>query len=837
MILNNTIMLRKIFTLFILAILIQHLQAQRPGGARPDFSQMPPEGILKGVISDSQSGVPMEYANVVVFSMKDSSIVAGTVTGTDGSFTLEKVPFGRFYVVANFIGFDKFTISDLRITPKEKVVDLGQIKLKSSSSNLQGVEISAEKEHIEYQIDKKVVNVSQDVMAQGGTAVTALENTPSVQVDIEGNVSLRGSSSFTVLIDGRPSVLTGSDALQQIPASNIEKIEIITNPSAKYDPDGVAGIINVIMKEQKQRGFNGVANVSVGSGDKYSADFLLNYRIKKFNLFGGMDYRDFNFGGSRESKQANFLYNTTTDLYDTSFRNSTGSRAHNRGGFGLQAGGDYFISKATTLSVIGRLGDYKFDGGGKSNMHLFTRPVIIDQYKYSSNDSKREGGLYSGNINFQHKFKDLGHQLDANVYFSSRSGSDTDDQDEYFTDSSWNINDSVPYLIRTSEESEETEFRLKIDYARPIGKNGKLEAGFQSRIENETEDYNFEKYDYTTNLFVNDTLYTNNMDFSDNVHSLYGIYSNSYKNFGYQLGLRGEYTYRNIKNFQSENPSVIDKLDYFPTIHLSQKLKNDDQILASYTRRIQRPGGRELDPFISYMDAYNRRQGNPDLLPEYTDSYELSYQKRLFGAFVTLEGYYRVTNGKITETQFLQEDGIMHHTFKNLTSDFSLGAEMMITSEIAKWFELSLTGNVYNYRIEGNIDNQNIDESSTNWNSRLNGTFRLPKEFRFQLTSMYNGPSVAAQGTTEGFWVTNIALRKDFFERKLSATFSIRDMFKTARRATTSSGEGFYAYDSFKREAPVFMLNLSYKINNYKQKQEKRNGEVGGGEGDSEEVF
>jgi len=327
------------------------------------------------------------------------------------------------------------------------------------------------------------------------------------------------------------------------------------------------------------------------------------------------------------------------------------------------------------------------------------------------------------------------------------------------------------------------------------------------------------------------------MDFSDNVHSVYGIYSNSYKNFGYQLGLRGEYTYRSIKNDQSPDASIIDKMDYFPTLHLSQKLKNEDQILASYTRRIERPDGRQLDPFVSYMDAYNVRQGNPDLQPQYTDSYELSYQKRLLGAFVTLEGYYRVTAGKITETQTLLENGIMLNTFENLTSDYSLGAELMINTEITKWFELNLVGNLYNYRLDGYIDDQNVDQNSTNWNSRFNGTFRLPQQFRLQLTSQYNGPSVTAQGTSEGFWTANLALRKEFFDRKLSATFSIRDMFKTAKRATTSSGTDFYSYDNFTREAPVFMINLSYRINNYKQKQEKRNGEEGGGESEMDEGF
>ena len=275
-------MKKTFFIIFFVLLISGNLMAQHQGG-RPGMNNMPARGVITGKVQEFATQNPMGYANVVIFSARDSSMVSGTVTAMDGSFILDKVPYGRYYMIANFIGFTKETIDDISITPQKPSVDLGLIELHSSTENLEAVEITGQKEHIEYQIDRKVVNVSQDIMAQGGTAVNALENTPSVQVDIDGNVSLRGSSSFQVLIDGRPSILEGSDALQQIPTSNIDKIEIITNPSAKYDPDGVAGIINVILKEKIDKGFNGLVNASVATNESYSFDFLLNYKINKFN--------------------------------------------------------------------------------------------------------------------------------------------------------------------------------------------------------------------------------------------------------------------------------------------------------------------------------------------------------------------------------------------------------------------------------------------------------------------------------------------------------------------------------------------------------------------------
>lgn len=811
-------------TILFFLLLIIYTFAQRPGGGRPDMANMPPEGVITGNVQEFLTGKPMGYANVVLFSLRDSSMVSGAVTDMDGSFKLEKVPFGRFYLVANFIGFHRETISDIMINPKKKVLDLGIIKLHSATEDLEAVEITAQKEHIEYQIDKKVVNVSQDIMAQGGTAVTALENTPSVQVDIDGNVSLRGSTSFTVLVDGRPSVLQGSDALQQIPASNIETIEIITNPSAKYDPDGVAGIINVVLKEKIEKGFGGVVNASVASNQSFQFDFLLNYRYKKFNFFVGADYNDDNRNGDRISR--NETYSNDTTFY----RNTTGDRGRGRVGYGVRAGLDYYLSDKTTIGFQGRTGYSEFNGGGTSNLHVFTSPETTNSYSSNISSMKRGGNYYNLNLNFQHKFDDLGHQLEGLIYYAEDNDDDTDTQKESVTDADWNIIEDEPYLIRSTEASDEVEFRAKLDYTKPIGEEGKFEAGWQTRIEDEGEDYIFNTWNYASGEsggWIEDTLFSNKMDFRRDIHAVYGIYSNSWRTFGYQLGLRGEYTYREIKNQKAAEPSVIDRWDYFPTLHLSKSFANSDQMLASYTRRIDRPRGWFLDPFLSYIDQYNYRQGNPGLEPEYTDSYELGYQKRIWESMISLEGYYRVTQNKIARIRTLQEDNTFLHTFENLNSDYSLGAELMVNTDPTPWLNLTLTGNIYQYRLDGSINDLDVDTESLNWNGRINAIVKLPKDFRLQLNGMYNGPTVTAQGEMEGFFMTNAALKKDFFNRHLTATVSVRDIFSTGKHEFTSTGTGFYSYDYFNREAPIVNFSLSWIINNYKKKN-NGNGEGGG---------
>lgn len=826
---RNLMRMKWAFKLIVLFVITTQLSAQQPGGGRQDFANMPPEGMITGQVMDKQLNEAMEYASVVLYSKRDSSIVTGTVTDISGKFKMEKVPYGKFYMLANFIGYNKITISDIMVTPKAKTVDMGVIYLEPASTSIDGVEIEADKQHVEYKIDKKVVNVSQDLMASGSSALAVLENVPSVNVDIEGNVSLRGSSSFNVLIDGRPSVLQGSDALQQIPASSIDRIEIITNPSAKYDPDGTAGIINVIMKKQKNPGINGIVNVSVGTKNKYRADALVNYRTKNFNIFGGLDGNYNEFGMTGKSNYETYFEDST------SLRDSELKGKMLRKGYGIKAGIDYYLSDQSTLTFSGRYGGYGFTRDASSSRHIYSDPVGFDEYSQSNTLMDRGGDFYDLNMNYILKFDDKGHQLEALAFYSKRTGDDTEEQDDYITDQEWNIYPySVPESIRTTEDEVSDNIRLKLDYTKPVGKEGKIEAGYQSRMEFENEKFLFQDYDYPTGEWVANDLYTSEADFKDNIHGVYGIFSNTWKTFGYQLGLRGEYTDRVINNETSPEVYTLNRFDFFPSAHVSKQFKNDHQLIASYSRKIERPEGRQLDPFPMYMDPYNIRVGNPELEPEYVDSWELNYQKKINSSFVSLEAYYRVNTNKITEVKSVQEDGIVVHTYQNLNKDFSLGSELMGNIEFSKMLNVNASINVFDYKLEGTVEDEDVNKHSTNWNGKLNITMKFKYDMRAQISGIYQGKSVTAQGTQEGFPMLNLALRKDFFKKKLSATLSVRDLLMTAKRESTSSGSDFYSYDKFKRESPVLTLDISYIINNYKKQPRNGRTEEGGQEMDME---
>jgi len=782
-------------------------------------------GRIKGLIIDSNTQQPMEYANIAIYNKRDSSLVTGGITNSNGQFEIGGLAFGVYYAEANFIGYEKVSLPEFRIIPTNQTVDIGKLTLNSSSVEMEGIDVVADRQRIEYQIDKKVVNVSQDINAAGGTAVDVLENTPSVEVDIDGNVLLRGSSSFTVLIDGRPSVLSGNDALRQLPASAIQNIEIITNPSAKYDPDGMAGIINVVLKKNILAGLNGIVNAMVGTGDKYRTDIMLNYRTKKSNLFFGADWNEDNSYGRFFAEREVFGQDTTQFLL------SEGNRDFLRNGFNFRAGVDFFLTEKATLTVSGTGGQYGSERNGSSWIREYTLPSTVDKYMVNDNLSGREGNVLSTNINFQQKFNEAGtHKLDGLFYYSYGDSEDFEDMDEYLSDASHKNNLGFIDRIRSSESEVSNEFRFKLDYVKPTGSGGKMEAGLQSTIDREEEFYVFDNYDPAISNWVNNPLFTNSMMFRRDIHAGYVTWAGNLKKLQYMAGLRGEYTFREIDQAKIADPFTINRFDLFPTGHLSIQATGSMQIMASYSRRINRPSGGDLDPFPSYMNQYTIRTGNPALKPEYTGSYQLSLIQRFGSSFISGELFYRSTNNLISRIQELR-DGIIYLTSTNVNQDFSLGTEIMGNFNLTKWFLLNTSVSVFNYRIEGELNGRNIDSESTNYSLRMNGTFKVSEDSRIQWTSFYRGPSVQAQGESSSMFFSNISYRQELMKKKLTATLSLRDVFGTSKFEGKTYTPDFNSKFRFERESQVVQLTLSYRINNYRQERTSGNGDMNGGGG------
>jgi outer membrane receptor protein involved in Fe transport len=772
---------------------------------------MPADGKLSGKIVDSSTSQPVEYASIAIYRQKDSTLVNGVVTDAAGSFNMENLPYGRFYAVITFIGYQKKNVEAITITPDNKLASLGTLKLEPASTALNEVVVMGNGNQMEYKIDKKIVNISQNIVASGGTVVDALQNTPSVQTDVEGNLTLRGSSNFTVLIDGKPSVVSGSEALQQIPAGLVQNVEIITNPSAKYDAEGSAGIINVIMKKQKVKGFNGSVSLSAGTNKKYNESVNLNFKYNKWNFMLGADYRDMAFEMNHQSERSYFNEGV---LYKSQLLN--GSGRFNRTGYGFRGGVDYAIDNKNSLSLTGRWGNRAFN----RPMTAFYReqkdinpslPGLEPIYYTTRNGGDSDDDFYSLNLDYTLNLNDKGHQLTASAYYSGSDENDPSETRQDTTDVNWNILPDSSYFQRVDETGDEKEFRFKTDYTLPINDKTKLEAGMQTQ---------FDITDSKHRLFKNeveDLGQHEDLNFDQNINAAYATFSSSTKFFDFQVGLRAENENRKIESLDTSF------LQLFPTIHLSRKLPWDIQVQASYTRRISRPRQWDLSPLVRYMDPQNVRVGNPALSPELTDAYELNVQKKINEmSFFSVEGFYRKTNNPIQQFTVVS-NGINTMTFDNLGKSESIGAEAMLNFGLTKWWTLNGSGSVYNYKLTGDMEDAS-SKSSTNWNLNANTMVRLKTGTSLQLNYMYNAPSVTAQGTRGSFYTAGLAVRQDLLKRKASLTLQYRDFIGDLKMKNTTDTPDLKIYNVMKRETNVFTVTFTYRINNYKA-QNKRNSE------------
>jgi outer membrane receptor protein involved in Fe transport len=776
-------------------------------------------GTLKGFVFDSNANQPLEYATITMIRKKDNQVVNGTITDQTGFFKIKGVEYGMYNIDITFIGYKTKSLENVAIKPNDKDIDIGQINLEPALETIGEAVVTADRPTMTYKIDKKIINVSQQHTSASGTAVEILENIPSVTVDIEGNVSLRGSSSFTVLIDNKPSLLNPSDALNQIPASSIESIEIITNPSAKYDPDGTAGIINIILKKNKLQGVSGVVNANYGSNNSFGGDFLLSFRREKFNFYLGADYNNRIMKGTSNNE------NITTRNDTSYYVFSNGDFSRDRLSSGIRGGLDFNLNALNSLSFGVRYGERSRGGSSDFNYSEWNVPstTSITNFYKSMGDNESSGNYYSLSVDYVHKFLNKGHMLTGQFIYDGEDSKDKDVTE--LTDMSNMLSSG-----QISEEKEpEQEYRIKLDYTLPIGEKNKFEAGYQGRLSSSESENEMYLYNTTSGQYDFMSEYSHTVDSKRDIHALYSTYSSELGNLGYQLGLRGEYVDRMISLVGENQDYTLNRWDIFPTIHLSYNFAKDIQLMTSYTRRIERPRTWYLEPFITWSDAYNVRQGNPGLDPEYIDSYELSFQKKFGRNVFSVDGYYRITNNKTerVRTVFEDYDNVFLSSVENVGKDYSFGTEIMFSLDIFKWWHLDLMGNIYDYKIEGQLYGEDFSEESFNWNARFNNTLKLAKSTRLQINGMYNSPTVTAQGRNEGFVMANLALKQDFFKNKLSATLQIRDLLNTAGHKFTSEGPDFYSYRDFSPYSPMYSITLTYRINNYKpdRKGNRDNGE------------
>jgi len=763
------------------------------------FSQGPSQdfnGKLSGNVFDAEYREPIEYANIVLYRQIDSVQITGTITDYNGYFQLNGIRPGTYSIEISFMGLEAHTIEDLNFTPDNPEIHIGNIFLKSTILPVEGTGVEAERPLISYEIDKKVINVSGQLTATSGSAVDVLENVPSVDVDIEGNVSLRGSENFALLIDGRPTILDPSDALQQIPASMIDNIEIITNPSARYDPEGISGIINVIMKKKRLQGISGIANMNAGLDNKYGGDFLASYRSGIANVFFSANYRKFNFPGTNLVESMTFQNDTS------SYVSSDGHSQHTWNPYGLRAGIDLELGIWDRLSIGGEYGAREMERSDEVNYDEWSEPGASHNLYVSQEQNEFSHRFYSLTLDHVHRFLSNDHNIAAQAIYSRRDRSQVS-----FSE----LLDTTGIITgghQNEEEGPSTLAQLKLDYTLPVQDNSTFGAGAMARFSRSEEEARTYEYAAATGDYELMDEFSHTTEYTRDIYAMYGMFSNTWHRLGFQGGLRSEYTYRLIEMKGEDEQFTLDRWDYFPTAHVSYEFSNGHQLMASYTRRIQRPRSWWLEPFLTWSDAYNVNMGNPNLKPEYIDSYELGFKTLLGTSVFSLETYYRATHNNVERVQSVYSENVILHTVENAGTDKALGIEAMFGIKLGSWWNINCTGNVFQQRIEGELAGESFSKEDFNWSTNISNEFKVLPVTKLQITARYRSPSLSAQGQREGFFTTDAALKQEFFSRKLAMTLQVRDVFGTRKREHTSEGEDFYFYRYSERKSPVIMLSL-----------------------------
>jgi outer membrane receptor protein involved in Fe transport len=770
-------------------------------------------GKITAKVVDAQNSETIPFATAVVINKKTKAVVKGAQTDANGNLLITGLPKGVFTFKVSYVGYQTMVRDSVSLG--DVPVDFGTIKMKVSKGTvLNEVKVTGQKSTMQMGIDKKIFSVDQSLVSEGGSASDLLQNVPSVQSDIDGNISLRGSAGVSVLIDGKPSLIAGGNIaqiLQSIPASSIESVELITNPSAKYDAEGQSGIINIVLKKNKKLGLNGSVALTAGNRNNYNANTNLSFQNSKVNLYGNYSYR---YGNRNGGGFSNIFYKQP--VLNTIYANQNTDGESLDKGHNVKAGMDYFITDKSVVSLSGGFNIRDNDRNellSIDQLDQFQNPVNLSR---RNNDNLGSGGSYDLNLDFSQKFKKPKEELTFNFSFSEGNN---DNYQTYNTDV-YNINgqpvSSFPSIQRNDGSGFNRNYNIQTDYTLPVGKLGKIEAGYRSQIRfSENSTYADQMDNLTGDYFVNLAL-TNEFNNKDQVHALYFNFQNQVKNFGYQIGLRAEDaaldtrlgTYDVLGNL-SYTPGKVAYKRLYPSVFLTQKFKGEQQVQLSYSRRVNRPRGWDTNPFLDVSDPLNYRRGNPNLRPEDVHAFELSYSKFWPKVTLTSSVYMRQTNDVIQRVRTDPDaQGITITTPQNLTRNYSSGLELISRVDVLKAWNFTANVNLYQSKIIGVPAFGVVENSGFSWNANLTNNIVLPYSITLQLKGDYRAPEVMAQGKRNAMYAVDAGAKYDFKNKKSSLSLNIRDVFNTRNWSMTTSTNSTNI--DFKRRMQGTMANLTY---------------------------
>jgi outer membrane receptor protein involved in Fe transport len=750
---------------------------------------------INGKIIDDQKQ-PLEFVNVSVRKKGTTGeLLTGTITDSEGVFHIGKLVEAEYTFIASFVGYTTYT-QDIKITSENQVIDIPTITMKEDVNTLKEVEVVGTRSQMRFEIDKKVFNVDQSIVSAGGAASDVLSNIPSVEVDDEGEISLRGSSSVTIWINGKASGLTADNRaqiLEQMPAESIERIEVITNPSAKYSPEGTAGIINIILKQNRRAGYYGSAQAGGDSRGSYNANFNINYSSGKWEAFAGLGYRD------RQNKRGGYTDRIYTDISDTTYLNQTSDGKGGGGNINARLGLTYNMTQSDHfyLSGFGMFGDRDNDND------IYYKSNLPGSYINSLRSTKSNNSMNGGNIEFGYK-----HDFNktSNIELTvSHNIWNMNNTSKYFQNSLYTGNREETSYQKQKSDMSNNNWDVQLDYVTTINEIHKIEAGYKGTFS--SEDSPMETYSGSNEANSQPTYSLfNKFVYDQNINAGYITYATRFfDKLGLQLGLRGENSSIKTKSPGYSNGSWNDnvpayKKDYFslfPSVFISYQLPSDNEIQVNYTRRISRPWGGQLNSFVNISDSTNISFGNPRLSPQYSNAFELNYIKNWDNHTISFSGYYRTTDDVIQRISFM-EGNVMKSTFENIAQNLSAGAEFVVKNRFFRKLDLTTTINAYYYKLDGFTYTH--EESGTvvigkesddfSWNARMIANVALPKMISLQITGNYNAKRTIAQGHQKANYNIDAGIRKSF--NKISLSVNARDIFDSRKRHSVTSGSGFH---------------------------------------------
>ena len=810
-----------------------------------NYSQKKSEGIkinISGKVIEKGTSIPLEYSTISLINASTNKVTSGGITNATGDFSFDAAP-GTYTIKVEFISFKSFEIKNKSITT---ATNLGVISLQPDATQLKDVVFTKEKSTVDIKLDKKVYNVGQDMTVKGGTASDVLDNVPSVTVDGEGNVSLRGNDNVKILIDGKPSnSINIADALKSISADALDKVEVITNPSARYDAEGGAGIINIVLKKGKNNGINGTFIATVGNPKNYNSSGTINFRSQNFNIYSTIGYNDSKAPGksltdSDYINSAGTVYKVTNERID---------RSSGRKGYNYNFGIDWFLDKSLTWT--NGFSYRKSDGASPINdvinnyeaNNIFVSNRFNDQFTYT-NDIE-----YT--TNFTKKFKKDGHKL-------TFDGTVSKNLDNDFSTITNSYIGAISNTYTEASKNYQTQNRtlLQSDYVLPIGKNSQYEAGYRGNFNEMNNDFRVGSVDAlgTYSPYVN---FTNVFNYKERINALYTQFGSKVSKFSYLLGMRYENSSIESNLLLSDFYKNKKYSNFFPSAFLTYQITEQSTISINYSKRIERPRNRFIIPFPNnYTSNINLFIGNPDLNPSFTDAIDFGYMNKFKKVTVSTSVYYNKTKdpfqfikrptGDIVSTivNGLPVDTPVYvSTSINLDTDTRYGFEFNMNYSPFKWWKLNGNFNLFTstvvgnfkYTVNGSTDvvSQDVNKASSSWFTRVSSKVTLPYKIDWQTNATYNAPQNNFQGKSLGVLAANLAFSKDIMKDKATLSLNVNDVFNSRKRIMQSNLGSLNSYSEMQFRQRQINLSFTYRFNNQKsdrEKQPKREGEGDNGD-------